>query len=60
MECRKIFLENNEPFAGCAGLEEVSSYEEWIDFDNRLSKKYGKDFVPSTVYLAIRISDDKL
>lgn len=60
MECRKIFLENNETFAGCAGLEEVNSYQEWIDFDNRLSKKYGKDYVPSTVFLAIRINDNKL
>ena len=60
MEYRKIFLENNESFDGCAGLEEINLYEEWIDFDNRLSKKYGKDFVPSTVYLAIRVKDNKL
>ena len=60
MKCRNIFLENNESFDGCAGLEEVSSYEEWIDFDNRLSKKYGRDFVPSIVCLAIRIKDNKL
>lgn len=60
MECRRIFLKNNESFDGCAGLEEVSSFEEWIDFDNRLLKKYGENFVPLTVYLAIRISDNKL
>lgn len=60
MEYRKIFLENNESFDGCAGLEDVSSYEEWIDFDNRLKNKYGKDCPPSIVYLAIRIKDDKL
>lgn len=60
MECRKIFLENNETFDGCAGLEEVKSYEEWINFDYRLAKKYGNDFVPSTVYLAIRVTDNKL
>lgn len=60
MEYRRIFLENNESFDGCAGLEEVNSYEEWIDFDNRLSKKYGKGYVPSTVYLAIRTRDNKL
>lgn len=60
MECRKIFLENNETFDGCAGLEEVCSYEEWIDFDNRLAKKYADNFVPSTVYLAIRENDNKL
>ena len=60
MQYRKTFLENNESFDGCAGLEECETYEEWIDFDNRLSKKYGKTFVPSNVYLAIRISDNKL
>lgn len=60
MEYRKIFLENNEPFYGCAGLEDCSTYEEWIDFDNRLSKKYGKSFIPSDVYLGVRINDNKL
>ena len=60
MEYRKIFLENDESFDGCAGLEECKTFEEWVDFDNRLSKKYGKNYVPSFVYLAIRISDNKL
>ncbi len=60
MEYRKIFLENNESFDGCAGLEDVSSYEEWLDFDERLKNKYGKDCPPSIVYLAIRIKDNKL
>ena len=60
MEYRRIFLENNESFDGCAGLEEVNSYSEWIDFDGRLSKKYGKDYVKSNVFLAIRIDDNKL
>ena len=60
MNYRKIFLENEESFDGCAGLEECNTYEEWIDFDNRLSKKYGESYVPSDVYLAIRKSDDKL
>ena len=50
MECRKIFLENNETFAGCSRLEEINSYEEWIDFENRLSNKYGKNYVFSTVF----------
>ena len=57
---RKVFLNNNESFDGCAGLEECNTYEEWIDFDNRLSKKYGENYVPSKVYLAIRIMDNKL
>ena len=60
MEYRKIFLENKESFDGCAGLEECETYEEWTDFDNRLSKKYGKSYTPSKVYLAIRVSDNTL
>ena len=60
LKCRKEFLENKDSFDGCAGLEEVSSYEEWLDFDNRLSKKYGKEFIPSIVRLAIREKDNKL
>ena len=42
MEYRRIFLENGESFDGCAGLEECETYEEWIDFDNRLSKNMVK------------------
>ena len=60
MEYRKRFLENNEKLSGCAELEDVTTYEEWIDFDNRRSKIYGKDYVPSTVCLCVRISDNKL
>ena len=60
MEYRKIFLENNENLSGCAELEDVTSYEEWIDFDRRRSKIYGKDYVPSTVCLCIRVKDNRL
>lgn len=60
MEYRRIFLENNESFDGCAGLKECKTYEEWIDFENRLSKKYGEGYVPSEVYLGIRKNDNKL
>ena len=60
MEYRKIFLENEESFDGCAGLEECNTYEEWLDFDRRLSKKYGENYVPSDVYLGVRKSDNKL
>ncbi len=60
MAYRKIFLDSKESFDGCAGLEECETYEEWIDFNNRLSTKYGKSYVPSDVYLAIRKSDNKL
>lgn len=57
---KTIFLNNNEPFDGCAGLEDCNTYEEWIDFENRLSKKYGKEYVPSSVYLAIKLDSDKV
>ena len=60
MNYRKIFLENNESFDGCSGLEECEAYEEWLDFDNRLRKKYGENYVPSSVYLGTRISDNKV
>ena len=60
MNYRKVFLNNNESFDGCAGLEECNTYEEWIDFDNRLSNKYGENFIPSDVYLGVRKSDNKL
>ena len=43
----KIFLENNESLDGCACLEEANTFEEWIDFENRLSKKFGDGYVPS-------------
>ncbi|MBR3249290.1 MAG: GNAT family N-acetyltransferase [Clostridia bacterium] len=60
MQYRKIFLENDESLDGCAGLQECNTYEEWIDFENRLSRKHGEGYVPSDVYLAIRKSDNKL
>lgn len=60
MEYKKVFLENNEKLSGCAELESVNSYEEWIDFDNRRSKLYGKDYVPATVCLCVRLKDNKL
>ena len=60
MAYREIFLKNNEPLDGCACLEEINSYNEWLDFEGRFSKKYGKDYVPSQVYLAIRQNDNKL
>ena len=60
MEYRNIFLENNEKLSGCAELEDVCSYEEWIDFDNRRAQIYGKDYVTATVCLCVRVKDNKL
>ena len=60
MNYRRVFLERRENFAGCAGLEDVENYAEWLDFENRLSKKYGDGYVPSTVFLAVRPEDETL
>ena len=60
MNYKKIFEENTQSFDGCAGLEDVNSYTEWLDFNKRLKNKYGNEYVPSTVYLAIRKKDNKL
>ena len=61
MEYKKEFLDNNDyNFDGCAGLEECGTYEEWIDFENRLYNKYKENYVPSSVYLGVRESDNKV
>ena len=60
MAYREAFQRNNDSFDGCSGLEDVETYEEWLDFEGRLSVKYGKDYVPSTTYLAIRTEDQKV
>lgn len=46
-----------DSFAGCAGLQSVNSYAEWIDFENRLRRIYGKGYVPSEVFLAVKKAD---
>ena len=32
MQYKEDMLANNDSFDGCAGLEEVNSFTEWIDF----------------------------
>lgn len=53
-------LTNGDSFDGCAGLEEVDSFDEWVDFENRLKAKYNDEYVPSEVFLAVRESDDSV
>ncbi len=60
MDYKKAFLESGDSFDGCAKLEDCDSFEDWIDFDNRLSKAYGDSYVPSKVFLGVRRSDDKV
>ena len=58
MSYKKEMLQNGDSFDGCAGLEDVQSFEEWIDFETRLKTKYKDEYVPSEVFLAIREEDD--
>lgn len=60
MKYREEMLANEDSFDGCAGLEDVNSFDEWMDFDNRLKRKYGEGWVPSEVFLAVRTDDDKV
>lgn len=60
MKYKEEFLKNKDSFDGCAGLEEVENYDEWLKFEERLSNKYKENYVPSNVYLAIRKEDNKL
>ena len=60
MQYKEEMLQNHDSLDGCAGLETVASFSEWIDFENRLRKRYGEDYVPSEVFLAVRTADDTL
>lgn len=57
MGFREEMLANGEGFCGCSGLDRVTDYDEWLDFEGR-SKRLG--WTPSTTYLGIRISDGRL
>lgn len=60
MQYKDDMLASNDSFDGCAGLEEVTSFSEWMDFENRLKRKYGEGYVPSEVFLGVRIEDEKV
>lgn len=60
MDYKDEMLKNCDSFDGCAGLEDVDSFSEWVDFEKRLKAKYKDGYVPSEVYLAIRKKDDVL
>lgn len=57
MEFREEMLRNGEGFYGCAGLNSVSSYDEWLDFEGRFERL---GWTQSATYLGIRISDGRL
>lgn len=60
MQYRDAMFENDDSFDGCAGLEDTAAFSEWINFDDRLKKKYGEGYVPSEVFLAVRCEDEKV
>lgn len=60
MEYRTEMLASGSSFDGCAELEEVINYDEWLDFERRHRAKYKDGYVPFDVYLAVRIDDNRL
>lgn len=60
MTYKQEMLCNGDSFAGCAGLEEVQTFQEWIDFETRLKNKYKDEYVPSEVFLAVRKTDNNV
>ena len=60
MRYKEEMQANHDSFDGCAGLEDVDSFEEWIDFENRLKARYGEGYVPSEVFLAVREEDGRV
>lgn len=57
MSYKEEMLQCGDSFDGCAGLEDVQSFDEWIEFERRLREKYKSGYVPSEVFLAVRRSD---
>ena len=60
MNYKEEMLANKDRFSGCAGLEDVNSFAEWVDFEHRLKRKYGEGYAPSVVFLAVRVEDGKV
>lgn len=44
--------DNSNSLDDCARLEDVSYFEEWIDFDKRFKNKYGRGF-PKEISLTL-------
>lgn len=57
MAFRAEMLENASSFDGCAGLNEVETYEQWLDFRGR---EEAKGWAPSRTWLAVRRSDGRV
>lgn len=61
-EYKREFLLNGDSMDGCAGLGNIESFEEWIDIlkDNSNINTVREGFVPSSTYLAVRESDNRI
>lgn len=61
MAYKDAFLRNGDFLDGCGGLEDVERYADWLKFEERGIQKIGKEnYVPSTLYLAVRREDGKV
>ena len=58
LKCRDELLSINSGFEGCAGLRGVSSFREWIDFENRFRQEYKGNYVPTRTFIVVREDDD--
>lgn len=57
MAFKAEMLEHADSFDGCSGLNEVDTYEEWLDFRGREERK---GWVPSHTWLTVRRSDGRV
>ena len=60
MAFKEELIKNGDSFDGCAGLEDCTSFDEWIRFEERLRAKFKEGYVPSEVFLAVRETGERL
>ena len=60
MQYKEEMLASGDSLDGCAGLEKVSTYAEWADFETRLREEYGGSYTPSEVFPAVRSGADRV
>ncbi len=60
MEYKQEMQQHGDVLNGCAGLEKVNTFKEWIDFKSRARGWYGDEAINSEVMLLIRNSDNRL
>lgn len=62
MKYRQEFIESGENMDGCSNLRQCSSAEEWISGINIIENEETcpEDKVPSKIFLAIRLKDNKI